>query len=175
MDNKIVIHKSRKKATYLLLFSLLVAIIGWLIIQYSGKNVVGWSIIILAGLCFILGIGNWFDRKPYIVLTESGLTVLNGTPEEIEWSAIRYVDDLYYRGAYFVRLLLARNYKPDLLPPTWFYRFDKLYAQNGLKAIYIRMGLYEISAIKFAAFIHKMTNATPEERVKLLHNFQSFR
>lgn len=169
MKDKIVIYKSRKKASTIILLSLLLAVAGWLFLRYADKDIIGWSILILAGLCLILGIGNWSDRKPYLVLTPDGITELSGAGEEVEWNAILRVDEFFFRGHYFIRLLTDRNYKPDFIHPTWFNRFDRLYEREGVKAIYIRTGFLEVNSIKLARFIRKMMKADAAQRMNLLH------
>ena len=168
MNGEVVIYKSKSKAFLILLLSLLLAIGGWLLLHDIDKQVVGWSFVILSGLCLIFGIGTLLDKKPYIILTEKGITELSNVREEIEWDAIRQVDDFYYRGQYFIRLLTDRNYKPSLIEPSWFYRFDRLYEREGVKALYIRMGFFEVNAIKLARFIYKMAKADEAERKVLL-------
>jgi len=112
---RVVIYKSQKKAIVIMVSSMLILLAGYLLLQYTGKGVVGWSLIIVSGLILILGIGTWFDRKPQIILTSQGITETSNIREEIEWDAIRQVDEFFYRGQSFIRLLVDRNYKPDLL------------------------------------------------------------
>lgn len=169
MNNEIVIYKSKSKAFLILLLSLLLAIGGWLLLHDMDKQVIGWSFIILSGMCLIFGIGTLLDKKPYIILTEKGITELSNVREDIEWDAIRQVDDFYYRGQYFIRLLTDRDYKPSLIEPSWFYRFDRLYEREGVKALYIRMGFFEVNAIKLARLIYKMTQADDAQRKVLLN------
>lgn len=169
MNKEIVIYKSKNKALLIILMSVLLATAGWLLLRDADKQVVGWSFFILSGLCLIFGIGTLFDKKPYIILTKKGITELSNVREEIEWDAIRQVDDFYYRGQYFIRLLTDRNYKPSLIEPTWFYRFDRLYEKEGVKALYIRMGFFEVNAIRLARFIYKMAKADDTQRQILLN------
>ncbi len=173
MADKVVIYKSKKKAGLILLVGLLLVVGGWIFLQRTGQEVTGWSLIILALLCVLFGIGSWFDRKPYLVLTANGLTELSGIREEIEWDAIRRVDEFYYRGQYFIRLLTARSYKPDLIQPTWFYRFDRLYEREGVKAIIIRTGFLEVNSIKLSQFIGRMIKVDPADRPELLNRFHA--
>lgn len=173
MDNKVVIYKSKSKAFGFIIASLILAVAGWIFLEIPGKNVVGWSFVILSVLCLVFGIGTYFDKKPYIILTERGITEMSSIRDEVEWEAILHVDDFYYRGLYFVRLLVDRDYKPASFRPGWFYRFDKLYEKEGLKAIYIRVGFYQVNSIKLAGFIKRMIDADAEKRKELLANFQT--
>lgn len=169
MANRVVLYKSGKKAIGIICIGLLLAAGGGLLLHYTGKGVIGWSLIILSGLCLILGIGTWMDKKPALILTTNGITDLNGIRQEIEWDAILRADESFYRGQYFVRLLLDRYYKPELVRPTWFLRFDRLYEREGLKAIFIRTGLLEVNAIKLCRFIDKMVKSDPAKRAELLN------
>lgn len=168
MDSKVVIYKSKSKAFTFIIASLMLVVAGWLFLEIPGKDVVGWSFVILSVLCLVFGVGTYFDKKPYIILTESGITEVSTIRDEVEWEAILHVDDFYYRGLYFVRLLVDRDYKPASFRPSWFYRFDKLYEKEGFKAIYIRVGFYQVNSIKLAGFIRRMIAADAEKRIELL-------
>ncbi|MCC8154221.1 MAG: hypothetical protein LIP01_08430 [Tannerellaceae bacterium] len=161
---RIIIYKSKKKAFIITVSSILIALAGYLLLQYTGKEVIGWSIIILSIFILILGIGTFFDRKPKLILTSRGITETSNIREEIEWDAIRQVDEFYYRGQYFIRLLVDRNYKPDLLIPTLFYRFDRMYAQQGVKALFVRVSLLDMGSIRLSQIIQRMikTDNRPE-------------
>lgn len=171
--NKIIIYKSRKKAVIITASGLLLVVAGGLFFQYTNNNLIGWCITIFAILCVIFGIGSWIDKTPYIILTENGIIETSGIHEEIEWDAIRYVDEFYYRGQYFIRLLLDRNYKSNIIQSTWFNRFDKLYAQEGLRAIFIRIGFLEVNSLKLSHFINQMLKADAGHRIKLLNDFRT--
>lgn len=168
MNSQAVIYQSRKKAGIITFLSPAFAIIGWLFLHYVGDTTVGWCFIILSIFCLIYGLGMWFDRKPYLILTEKGITDLSVIREEIEWEAIRQVGDFYFRGQFFVCLLLDRSYKPDLIRPTWFYRLDRFYAVENLKAVYIRPGILQVSSARLIRMINKMRTADTTTRKKLL-------
>lgn len=171
MDKKVIIYKSKGKAIIFIIASLLLIVFGRLFLLYPGKEVIGWCFVILSVFCLIFGIGNFFDRKPYIILTENGITETSSVHDEIEWDAIFRVDEFYYRGQYFIRILLSRDYKPATVRPTWFYRFDKLYEKDGIKAIFLRIGYLEVNSIKLADFMRKMVKTAPQNRIKLLNSF----
>lgn len=170
MDNtpQIVIRKSRKKAIVTTLAGFLIGIAGGLVLMYGNNPFVGWSGIIIAVLTLLLGISSLYDHKPYIVLTEEGITETTTIRELIEWPAIRYADDFYFRGQYIVRLILDRTYKPQLIRPTWFWRFDRIYGREGVKAVYIRTSGLEINSMQLVALIERMVGSSPAERAELL-------
>lgn len=168
MNHKVVIYQSRKKAITITCLSPVFALIGWLFLQYTENTTAGWCFIILSGFCLIYGIGMWADRKPYLILNENGITDLSVIREEIEWEAIRQVGDFYFRGQFFVCLLTDRDYKPDLIRPTWFYRLDRLYAVHNLKALYIRPGILEVNSARLIRMINNMRKADLSARRKLL-------
>ena len=119
---RMIIHKSRKKAVCITVAGLLAGIAGGLVLYYVRDVVLGWCFVITAGFALLYGIGSLFDRRPYIVLTEYGITEPFAIREQIEWDAVLYADDFYFRGQYWVRLLLGRDYKPQLIRPAWFWR-----------------------------------------------------
>ena len=55
--------------------------------------------------------------------------------------------------------------------PSWFWRFDRLYAQQGLKAVYIRTSGLEMNARQLVGLIRRMTAADAAERVDVLKAF----
>lgn len=173
MNDRIVIYKSRKKAVIITFIGFLLAIGGWLFIRYAVNNVSGWSLIILAAFCVIFGIGSWFERKPSLLLTENGITELSGKREEIEWDAIRQVDEFYFRGQFFIRLFTDKDYKRDIIQPTWFYRVDRIYAKEGVRAIFIRVDFLEVNALQLCDFIDRMIRADTRGRIRLLKRFRS--
>ena len=84
-------------------------------------------------------------------------------------TGISSADDFYFRGQYWVRLLLESNYKPQLIRPAWFWRFDRLYESKGVKAVYLRtMGL-EIDSMQLVALIRRMKEADVPGRIELLN------
>lgn len=169
---KLLIHKSRKKAVCITVAGALAGIAGGLILMYVHDQVLGWCFVLTAVFALIYGVGSLFDRRPYIVLTEHGITELFSIREQIEWEAVHYADDFYFRGQYWVRLLLDRDYKPQLIRPTWFWRFDRLYESQGVKAVYIRtMGL-EIDSMQLVALIRRMKQADLQGRNELLKEYR---
>ena len=126
-----IVHKSRKKAVRITVAGFLAGIAGGLILYCVRDVVLGWCFVATAGFTLLYGIGSLYDRRPYIVLTEDGITEMFTIRGQIEWEAIRYADDFYFRGQYWVRLLLESNYKPQLIRPAWFWRFDRLSIRKG--------------------------------------------
>lgn len=171
MSNQILIYKSKKKAAIITFAGLLVALAGWLFLRYTDNEIAGWCFLIFAFMYILFGIGTWLDRKPQIVLTATGITDMTGNQQEIEWYAIRQVDDFFYIGQYFMRLFIDRGYKPYLTQPTWLYRFDRIYAREGVKAIFIRTSLLEISCSQLYHLVNALMKANDEERNKLINNY----
>lgn len=161
---RIVIRKSRRKAVRITVAGFLLGIAGGLFLEYAGNALVGWCFLIAALFTLLLGIGSLADRRPYLVLTERGITEPFSIREEIAWEAILGVDDFFFRGQYIVRLLLDRRYKPDLIRPGWFWRFDRIYANEGVKAVYIRTSGLEIGSKRLTDLIRRMQLSDITER-----------
>lgn len=163
-----IIHKSRKKAISITVAGFLAGIAGDLILYYVHDVLLGWCFVITAFFTLIYGIGSLADRRAYIVLTEQGITERFSIREQIEWDAVIHADDFYFRGQFWVRLILDRSYKPQLIRPGWFWRFDRIYESKGVKAVYVRtMGL-EIDSMQLVALIRKMAEADPSQRREVL-------
>lgn len=168
---RITIHKSRKKATAVTVAGFLAGAAGGLILHFVHDVVLGWCFVLTAVFALIYGFGSLADRRPYIVLTEEGITELFTIREQIEWEAVLHADDFYFRGQYFVRLLLDRSYKPQLIQPSWFWRFDRIYEQKGVKAVYIRtMGL-EIDSMQLVALIRRLVETDTPKRAEVLEAY----
>ena len=167
---RLVIHKSRKKAAIITLAGFAVGIAGALFLLEAGEIVVGWCFVIAAAFTLIYGVGSLADRKPHLVLTPHGITDPFTIREEIDWEAIAYADDFFFRGQYVVRLLLRRNYKPDLIRSAWFSRFDGLYGPD-VKAVYLRTGGLELNSLQLVALIRRMIAADVLKRIDLLRSY----
>lgn len=165
---RIVIRKSRKKAAVVTLAGFVLAIAGALFLHYAADALAGWCFVAAGVLTLVYGIGTSFDKKPYVILSETGITELSVIRQEIEWDAVRYVDDFFFRGHDFVRLLLDRDYKPQMIRPSWFWRFDRIYGQEGVKAVYIRTSGLEIDSMRLAALIRRMISADAQQRREVL-------
>ncbi len=162
---RVIIYKSQKKALIITVSSFVVALAGYWLLQQEGKEVIGWCLTIVWILMLLLGVGTFLDRKPKIILTGRGITETTSIREEIEWDAILQVDEFFYRGQHFIRLLVDRNYKPELLVPTWFYRFDRMYAQQGVKALFIRVSLLDMGPMRLAGIIRRMIKSENRQEV----------
>lgn len=168
----VVIRKSRKKATATTVAGFLAGIAGGLVLYYVGDRLLGWCFVITAVFTLIYGIGSLFDRKPYIILSESGITDTATVREQIGWDAILHADDFFFRGGYFVRLLLRRDYKPQAIPPSRFLRFDRIYESKGVKAVYLRTGGLETDSMQLVVLIRRMVAADAQQRTEILGGYR---
>lgn len=168
----VVIRKSRKKATATSVAGLLAGIAGGLVLYYVGDRLLGWCLVVTAVLTLIYGVGSLLDRKPYIILSESGLTDTTAVREEIGWDAVLHADDFFFRGGYFVRLLLRRDYKPQVILPSRFLRFDRIYESKGMKAVYLRTGGLETDSMQLVALIRRMVAADARQRAEILGGYR---
>lgn len=167
-DPRIIIHKSKRKAIAITAAGLLLALAGGVVLQYLQDDLLGWCLIIAAIFVLILGVGSIFDRKPQLILTAQGITEPFVIREEIGWDAILRADDFFFRGQYFVRILLDRDYKPDSIRPAWFWRLDRIYGNEGLRALYIRASNLELNSKQLTTLIVRMAKADPVSRAGLI-------
>lgn len=168
---RLIIHKSKKKAVVVTVVGFLIGAGGGLWLQYADNAVLGWCFVITAVFTLVYGLGSLFDRRPYLILTERGIIEPFSIREEIEWEAIGHADDFYYRGQYVVRLLLDRDYKAGIITPTWFWRFDRIYEREGLKAVYIRTSGLEINSMRLVSLIDRLRKADASQRAAILAEY----
>lgn len=166
----IALRRSRRKAVSITIAGFVIGMVGSLLL-YADDASSGWLLVITAVFTLIYGFGTMGDRRPRIVLDEYGLTELFTVREQIEWEAIRQVNDFWFRGQNRVCLLLDRNYKMEQIQPMHFRRFDRIYESQGLKAIFIDTLGLEIGAHELAVLLERMRTSAPERRTELLRQF----
>lgn len=166
MDLPLIIYKSKRKSVIIIIAGALIGVAGTVFLFRTADKGLGWVVLIASVMLLTLGVGSLLDRKPQIIITRRGITEMFTIREEIEWSAILHVDDFFYRGQNFVRLLLPANYRGEAIRPTWFWRFDRMYAQHGMKAVYIRVSGLDINSMQLVALIGKMVNSNTAEEAE---------
>ena len=154
-----VIYKSKSKAIRITVAGCLLVAAGSAFFLWADDRTLGWIFLISAALVLTLGISTYFDRKPQIILTDTGITELFTIREEVEWKAILGADDFWYRGQQFIRLLLPSGYKPGSIPPGWFHRLDALYRKEGYRAVYIRASGLDVHPDELLRMILAQANA----------------
>jgi len=172
MKERIIIFKSRKKAWIIILAGFLLSGISMLWFVYANDDFLGWVLLISAALVLVLGIGNFSDKKPQIVVTETGITEPYAIKEEIEWDAILQVDEFFFRGQGIVRLLLPLHYQRALPSHSWFWRLNRIYEKQGFKAMYIRTNGLEINSVQLTALIDNIIKRKPEQREECLRSLK---
>lgn len=163
-EPRLIVYKSRKKGVAITVCGFLLGIAGGLVLQYTDDEVLGWCLVIAAAFTAILGIGTLSDREPQLVITQHGITEPYIIKEEIEWNAVLHADDFFFRGQSFVRILLDKNYKPGLIRPAWFWRLDRIYGKEGIKAAYIRASNLDVNSRQLVSIIDKMVKSDDRER-----------
>lgn len=166
--SQIVIYKSRKKGILITVCGLFLGLSGGLVLEYAGDALLGWCLVIAAVFAVTLGIGTVSGRKPQVIITEKGITEPYVIREEIEWDAILHVDDFFYRGQDFVRILLDKDYKGATIPSGWFWRLDRMYGQEGVRAVYIKVGNLDVNSRQLVSLISRMAKAAPSERIEYI-------
>lgn len=169
MNPILKIYKSRKKAGYLFLFAVVFVFFGVFLLEDNQRVVIGWSCIILGGFGMLYTLYAWFNRKPQIILSDIGISARTFRNEVIEWDAITASDEFFFRGQYYIRILVDKDYKPQIPRSGWFYRIDRIYAKNGVKAVYLNTNMLDVSSAQLNRFIHKMVLSNDAERKKMLN------
>lgn len=153
----IIIYKSKKKAAYIILLSVVSIIIGILILANNNKPVAGWSIEILGFLFLLYGLYSLFDARPQLIINSDGISSRSHRYELIEWKAVLASGEFWFRGQYYIRLVVPADYKPSLIPALWFYRVDKIYTRTSQKPVYLKVSMLELSSQEIIKIIRSRT------------------
>lgn len=173
MSREVKVYKSKRKAATMLLISVVVLIIGVLLVLNTDKQVAGWSIIILSGLGLLLGLSTLLDRMPLISVDETGIADRTQKNETIEWNAIHDANPFHFRGQYYLRIIVDKDYKPSLIGNR-FYRLDRFNDKAGIKALYLKMSLLDADPANLVMFIRAMAHSEPEQRRRLMNEVPGF-
>lgn len=174
MDREIALYKSKRKARTIIGVCIVVLIAGVIILINTDKTVAGWSILLLSVFGLIFGISTFFERKPVIVMDESGISERSFGNDSIEWGAMKSADPFHFRGQYYIRIITDKNYKPSL-PGNRFYRLDRLNDQAGIKTLYLKISMVDANPRKLLLFIREMMKADLYHRRTLLEKVPGFR
>ncbi len=167
--DEIIIYKSRWKAIRLMLFaSVFVLASFWMLAKrhHTAYSWVYWTCAGFFGLCYPIGLFNLFDRRPQIIINETGIFDRNAYKDFVNWNTI---DHAYWTTVHrqpFVCLILKDEFK------------ELIKSNSKMKQVNLAMGFQEVninlSSVsnvdqeKLTALIINLANAKPVDRSKLL-------
>ncbi|WP_291722689.1 STM3941 family protein [Bernardetia sp.] len=167
---EIKLYKSPRQGFFLFLVGFIFFVIGVVMIS-DNNSFEGWMCTIFFGLCALFGLYVILDKKPQVIINETGIWQRTAFWKKhnldniIEWSSIKEVYTRSVNSNEFLCLVLTEKIekKPSLLQ-----KFNK---NMGFQDININLGLIRVDEHKLAEFVNQMLYANEEQKKYLLQNF----
>lgn len=171
---EIKLYKSPWRAIKLLVISSVFVAIGFRGL-YDGKMPSGfdWIGIIFFGTGIIVGLFHLFDRRPQIILNETGVFDCTTHKEFINWEIIQdaYLIDIFRQK--FICLRVDERFKPSKKRSRLYRKAARFNEVLGAQELNISLGQVKINPERLTEFILYMRTAGKGERVMLLNRFET--
>jgi hypothetical protein len=168
---EIKLYKSRWKAIKLLALTLPFVAIGlWMATKNPNKctdQIAGWFNVCFFGMGLPIGLFNLFDRRPKIIITETGIWDRSFKQAEIKWEDIESAYPFTVSKQKFIGLTPPEVEEFLDEPDTW---VTKINAAIGAQRLNLHLGQISIDQLQLTDFINAMIFAEPEVRRTLILN-----
>ena len=171
---EIKLYKSSWKGIRLIALTLPFVIIGlWLISKEqigTFDYIVGWLCVSFFGLGIPLGIFVLFDRRPQIIINESGIFDRTLKQGEIKWEQIleAYPIDVYNQK--FIAIVVDETFEFKKRQYKWAQKLNELV---GAQKLNINLSQIKIDEIKLSELINKIINSEKGQRQNHIRIFSS--
>ncbi len=158
--NEIKLYKSPLRAVKLILLcSIFVAIGLWGIKAGNMPAWMAWWSIGFFGIGYPVGLFHLFDRRPQIIINETGIFDRTTHKNFINWEIIRdaYLIDIH--GQKFICLVVDEQFKPSRTKRNSYRLAAKLNKAIGAQELNLSLGQIKIDAGKLTEFILLMRTA----------------
>ncbi len=166
---EIKIYKSKWRAIKLILLCSIFVVLGlWGIRTGSMPTWVAWLNIGLFGLCYPIGLFHLFDKRPQIIINQTGIFDRMANKDFIGWDVIKdaYLINIFRQK--FICLVLDENFKPLQTQSKLFQQAAILNEAIGAQKVNISLGQVNINPKQLTDFILLMRDATNPERENLI-------
>jgi hypothetical protein len=168
--SEIVICKSVWKGIRLILLGSLFVIPSILILLKGAKEdrLICWLAICLFGLVYPVGLSIIIDRRPQIIINETGIFVRNLSDKVINWEIMRkaYIAEINKQA--FICLVVDEEYELMHSKGRLYRSVVKINKELGFQELNIWLNNVNVNKEKLLALIQQAIHATPEERKALL-------
>lgn len=169
---EIKLYRSKKKALKLFLLSAPFMLMGIRLItrmeSTETERIIGWIITCFFGLGIPFSLFSFFDKRPQIIINETGIYDRTTHSEFINWQIIRGAYPISIYGQHFICLLVSENFKPSKKKNTFYKGVAKLNERVGAQELNIQLGQLEIDTIKLTEFINAMIQAEKSKKTALI-------
>lgn len=172
---EIKLYKSRQRALKLLLGCSVFVIGGiWLLSKPDTPQWIAWSTILFFGLGYPVGLYHLFDRRPQIIISESGIFDRMTHKAFINWELIQdaYLVDVHRQK--IICLVVPAEFEPSRQKSASHKVLAEVTKSLGFQELNISLGQISIDETRFVEFILAMAQAeTANTKTRLLHEFQA--
>ena len=129
----------------------------------------GWVGIFFFGLGIPVGLFQTFDRRPQIIINESGIWDRTTNQNEVKWEQIieAYLLDLFDQK--FISLVTDDTFVFKKKNHKWAAKINK---KIGVQNLNLSLGQLNIDEHQLTDFINKIIGAKKEERTKLIQEYK---
>jgi len=169
---EIKLYKTTSKGLKIIGMCLPFVAIGlWMITQEpigSTNYIMGWVCTCFFGLGIPVGLFQTFDRRPQIIITESGIWDRTTNQDEVKWEQIieAYPLDLFDQK--FISLATDDTFILKKKLYKWAAKINK---KIGAQNLNLQLSQINIDVIEFTNFINRLSKESVEERRKLIKTF----
>jgi hypothetical protein len=167
---EIKLYKSPWRAIKLILLcSIFVALGLWGILTGHMPTWVAWLNIGFFGLGYPVGLFHLFDRRPQIIINETGIFDRTTNKDFINWEIIKdaYLIDIHKQK--FICLVVDEKFKPSQNKSKLYQQTANFNEVIGAQELNISLGQVKIDPEKLTEFILLMRTATKTDKAQPLN------
>ena len=173
---EIKLYKSPLKALKILALTIPFIAIGiWSITKIPNSSTdifMGWLSICFFGLGIPVGIFHLFDRRPQIIINESGIWDRTTNQDLIKWEIIQKAYPININGQKFVSLVLDQSFEIKVKQYKWATWLSKVV---GAQKVNLHLGQIKFDPNKMTDLIMKMIQSDKTDREKIIKNIAQHR
>jgi len=166
---EIKLYKSPWRAVKLILLCSIFVALGLWGILTDMPTWIAWLNIGFFGLGYPVGLFHLFDRRPQIIINETGIFDRTTNKDFINWEIIQdaYLIDIHKQK--FICLVVDEIFKPSLKKSKLYQQTAKFSEAIGAQELNISLGQIKIDPEKLTEFILLMRNATKPNKTELIN------
>lgn len=168
---EIKLYKSPWRAIKLILLcSIFVAMGFWGVLTGHMPTWVAWLNIGFFGLGYPVGLFHLFDKRPQIIINETGIFDRTTNKDFINWEIIQdaYLIDIHKQK--FICLVVDEKYKPSRTKSKLYQQTAKFSEAIGVQELNISLGQIEINPERLTEFILQMLTASKPDKTELMNS-----
>lgn len=169
---EIKLYKSPWKAIKLLGLTIPLISVGiWLILRNESSlidRIMGWIGVPFFGFGFLLAFFHMFDKRPQIIINETGIWDRSTKQDLIKWEFIKNAKPLDVFGQKFVTVTMDKSFKRKKAQYGWAKKIGKEVGSTGLD---LQLSQIKIKPERMTKFIKDMIKVEEKNRAILIDKY----